>query len=77
LIANHAAKVKVPVRLEVVATVCLTTGEVLSAVIRDDPVSEPIFDEAVEDAVDGHPIHLLFQLCRDAVVAQSVGLLLQ
>ncbi|MFT6514156.1 MAG: hypothetical protein ACJAX1_002738 [Neolewinella sp.] len=61
----------------VMPTVHLTTSKVLPTVIRNNPMGQPILYEAVENAVNGHPIHWLFQLCRNPVVAQSVGLLLQ
>jgi hypothetical protein len=64
--------VQVIVRGVIVATVYFTASEILPAVVSNDPVRQAVFDKTVEDAVDGHPVHLLLQFCGDTIMAQGV-----
>lgn len=72
LVTDYTAKVKVSVGRMIVAAILLATGEVLSAIIGHDSVGQPILYEPVEDPVNSYPVHLLFQLCRNAVVTQGI-----
>ncbi len=52
----------------VVAAIGFTAGKILPSVVSDDAMGQAIFNKTVEDAVDGHPVHSLFQFGRNTVV---------
>jgi len=61
----------------IVATVYLAASKILPPVVRYYTVSQAIFYKTVENTIDGYPVHLFLQFCRNTIVAQRVWLTLQ